>query len=241
MKLVITGVISGIGRYLVMKFYEEHKHHIIGIDLIPREEVPADVLPNLTEYIQCDLSDLGKTDETIQEIIHNNPELDLFIHNAGIKTFGRVIDLKMEAIIQTLHVNTLASILFAKRLFESYERITIIIMGSNAGLKAYPNTAVYSASKSAVNALTEGIKGELKATQKLYTICPSIIATEEYLKNNNIDVHYTRQPIDVMNVILRIIKGKEKRIIIPVITLRLKFVYFFHGIIKLFRRYLGRN
>ncbi len=238
MKIVLTGIISGIGRYLVMEFKKVPGNHMIGIDKAPVEELPEEVSRCTDEYFQCDLSDTGKTEALILEIISKNKDLDLVIHNAGIKTFGKVTTMETGTIIDTLNVNTLTPMIFAKWLFEAFDSMVFIIIGSNSGFQAYPNTAIYGASKSAVNTLTEGIRGELKPGQRLHTICPSIIATDEFIGDHQGKTGKFRQPEDVMRAIKRILEGKEKRVIVPVIRTKWKVKYFLTGMAKMTRWFI---
>jgi len=238
MKILLTGIISGIGKYLVMQLRKDPGNYIIGVDLVTRGDVPGEVSGCIDEYLQCDLSETDNAEGLILKVIGNHPDLDMVIHNAGIKAFGKVTSMESREIIATMNVNTITPMIFARQLFNAYESLLFIVIGSNSGFQAYPKTAIYGASKSAVNALTEGIRQELKPGQRLHTICPSIIATEEFKKDHPGKTNMFRQPEDVMKAIRRIVDGKEKRVIVPVVRNRWKVKYTLTGIGKLARWFI---
>lgn len=238
MKIVLTGIVQGIGRYLIHQLKEKEGAYIIGIDKEPYSALPPEVQSFTDEYHQTDLSKTEETEKLLTDIIRDHPSLDLIINNAGLKTFNPVTSISTSDIIDTITVNTITPILFIQRMFAAYDRLKIINIGSNSGFQAGPNTALYGASKSALINLNEGIAKTLGARQKMYTICPSIVATTEYIREYPENKNKVRQPADIYKIIKKIIQDKEKRIIIPVITFREKIFYIIKGIIQTLRWYL---
>ena len=230
MKIVITGIAQGIGRHLVMHLHQNDEITIIGIDKVAEAELPQEVSSSIQEYYETDLSQPEEVERLLEKLVKKNDTLDVVINNAGVKAFGQVTSFTAEQIIEAVHVNILTPILFCNRLLKAFTRLKVINVGSNSGFESAAQTAVYGATKSALINLNQGIQSELGDEQSVFTIIPSIIATSEFVKEFSGNPNKYRQPSDVHRVVDRIIQDKEKRSIIPIITLRLKLVYLIKGI-----------
>ncbi len=210
---------------------------IIGVDISAENEVPHELMVLLKGYYACDLSDPDQVRELAQKVIEEHPDLEMAVCNAGIKAFGKVLKLDQDLIRRTLNVNVFAPIVFSKAFFSTFKRFTLVIMGSNSSFAPHSGTAVYGATKVAVNAFAEGLAHELEENQQIISLCPSLIATDEYNLNNPGNNMRYRQPIDLVNALYRIIDGREKRTIVPVITRRLRIKYFLFGMAKNLRHF----
>ena len=259
MKLLLTGVISGIGRHLLMELGRDSAYDLIGVDRCEVKELPEEAASLLKDYYPCDLGDTEQVKELAGKITARHPDLEAAILNAGDKNFKHLAGMSEQELEHTLKVNTLAPMLLSKAFFGAFNPFTVILMGSSASFRAHDGTAVYGASKIALNGFTEGLSEELKPGQRIHTLCPTLIATDELLRERqevresagNGDTmgsgrgqgkpRPTRRPEDVNRAVRRIIEGRELRLIVPVVTPRLKARYMYIGMRRLGSQFCRRG
>lgn len=115
-KILITGVSSGIGKYL---------HDLLSQDAY-------DIVP-LTRQI-CDLEDNDAIRAFCQKIIEENISLDGLILNAGVGVFGPHNSVSDDDYQKMLQVNVYANILLVKYLLpQCVPGAKILFIGSRAG------------------------------------------------------------------------------------------------------------
>lgn len=184
--VLITGATSGIGRETARLFAKN------GSDLIltGRRHMRLEKLQKELEgtgvkvWTLCfDIRSRAATEEAINRLPDEWKDIDILINNAGLASGlnsfdeGDVDD--WEVMIDT----NIKGLLYISRLV-SKEMITrgkghIINVGSVAGRFAYPNGNVYSATKYAVNSLTQGMRIDLvKHGIKVSQVSPGLVETE---------------------------------------------------------------
>lgn len=184
--VVITGASSGIG--------EETAISVAGrggiVVISARRE---DRLKQIAERIKHSggLSAYKKTDVTswteVQELAHFTLEefgkIDVWINNAGIMPLSSLNKIKIEEWDQMIDVNikgVLYGIGAAVPIMEKQKNGHIINISSIAGHRVSFGGAVYSGTKYAVRAITEGLRQELSPTANIRTtiISPGSVITE---------------------------------------------------------------
>lgn len=154
---LITGATGGIGAALA---HVLHDHDLIlqGRDLGRLQAVCAE-LPRarpLVLDLTCpqDFADL--LDEADLGRVTN------LIHNAGVVELGRVAEQSHEIWTHTLAVNLVAPAELTGLLLPQLraERGNVVFVNSGAGLNASPGWASYAASKFALRALADALRGE---------------------------------------------------------------------------------
>jgi len=104
--------------------------------------------------------------------------LDVLVNNAGIMVIGRLLDTPLEAQLKQLDVNLRGVILGCH---ESAPRLAdgglIINIASLAGKIPTPGSAVYSATKAGVLALSEALDAELAPRVRVGAVLPAFTAT----------------------------------------------------------------
>lgn len=187
--IFITGVSSGIGLHAT-QFLIEKGYTIFGS--VRKKEDAMHLSEQLGDAFIPILMDVTKEDSIQQafEFIKNKLEgksLDALINNAGIAAFGPILHLPMEKVRQQFDVNvigliqvtqTFLPLLGASKNFEG-QAGRIINISSVSGRISSPFLAVYSASKFAVEALSDGLRRELS----IYNI-PSISIQPGPIKTN---------------------------------------------------------
>lgn len=227
-----------LGCYLSSRFAKLPYVSVIGIDIQPYYKLPDDLKDSLHNYYEFDLKNTSQIPELIDRIKKEIGIPDIFINNAGLKTFSSLEDLGINVIEDTMRINYLAPVIFTKSLIrymnDKGEGI-IINISSNAAFQGYKYGSIYCSTKSALNLFAESVNDELSSTGnvRIFNICPSTIYTKEIEAANpgvNPEKYISRQR--VFAEILNIIKNKPSYSIIPVISKRQKLKYIFYDIKK---------
>ena len=236
MKILITGIKQGLGRYLALEFKKQnYANSIIGVDKISKKELKREISDIIDQYYEVDLSDIDSSLNTFNNIIKKNKNIDVVINNAGIKLFDNFKKLNQYDIINAFRVNTVLPVLINQLFLNELEYIRIINISSNAGFQGYPTGSVYCSSKAALIKFTEAISKETGSNQYVYTLCPSTIATKEYLKQfpekNNSKLI---APEKVFSKIIKLIDGNAKSRVVPMISHKDKIKYILYDLITFF-------
>ncbi|QDP38944.1 SDR family oxidoreductase [Radiobacillus deserti] len=189
--VIITGASSGIGE-ATAKFLAHHGARVVLA--ARREDRMRTIVDNILQeggnavYMQTDVTNAEDMQRLAQYALENFGQIDVLINNAGVQLNSHLHELKMNEWWQTIDVNIkgvlngIAAVLPTMRKQKSGH---IINISSVMGHKIIPTTAVYSASKSAVRAISEGLRQE-EATEsgvRSTIISPGMTATgvlEEY-------------------------------------------------------------
>ncbi|ETO10717.1 hypothetical protein RFI_26658 [Reticulomyxa filosa] len=129
--------------------------------------------------------DVTKYDEmhaALEEAEKTYGPCDCLINNAGVFFGGNVDEQKMEEFDKMLQVNVfgvLHGIKCVLKGMKERKRGTIINISSLTAKGHYDSLTVYGASKSAVSAISEGLRAEVATSGiKVTTICPGFVQTE---------------------------------------------------------------
>jgi short-subunit dehydrogenase len=179
-RLFITGASSGVGRSLV--------HHLKGrFEIVAvarrlermKEEFGAD------ESVSCyklDLTGTTTLGPRLDEIIERHYPIPYLINNAGVLVDGPVERVSGDAVRESFEVNALAPMTLMQKMLpamQTFDFGRIINMTSVAPLTCKPNYAAYSASKSALNAITVTVAREnADANIKINLMSPGPVQTE---------------------------------------------------------------
>jgi NADP-dependent 3-hydroxy acid dehydrogenase YdfG len=129
---------------------------------------------------RADLADAAACDTLVTEVVRAFGRLDVLVNNAGVMPLSPMSALKVDEWDRMIDVNikgVLNGVAAALPRFEAQGSGHFVNVASVAGFVVFPSSAVYSATKFAVRALSEGLRQELK-TVRVTTISPGAIATE---------------------------------------------------------------
>jgi short-subunit dehydrogenase len=226
LNIAITGAAMGLGESLAERFSKEGNFRVIGIDRVKKDDLRPTVKVFFSKYYEFDLTCSTKIPGLIDDIYRDFNEIDVFINNAGLKTFGKLTDMADEAIPNTLNVNFIAPAIIIKSLLNRMHKSgkgIIINISSNAAFQGYSEGSIYCSSKSALNTFAEAINDEISLISniKIYTLCPSTILTKElhekYPRANSDKYVSTGR---IFKEIERLLKKGSKKKIIPIISFR---------------------
>jgi NAD(P)-dependent dehydrogenase (short-subunit alcohol dehydrogenase family) len=154
--VLVTGASSGIGRCCA-EFLADHGYRVYGAS---RRPAPS----KLIESILMDIRDEASVVHAVAGLIAREGRLDIVVNNAGIAMAGAVEDTSIEEAQQQFEVNFFGVLRVCRavlpRLREQRSGY-IVNIGSIGGLVAIPYQGLYSASKFALEGLTESLRLEV--------------------------------------------------------------------------------
>jgi short-subunit dehydrogenase len=187
----ITGASSGIGQALAWRFYQA------GYDLAlvaRRTEVVKEwLLAKGLSDARCqvygaDVADVNSIVAAGNQCILNQGLPDIVIANAGISIgMDTAIRSDLDVMAQTFATNNVGLAATFNPFVPGMQKRgsgTLVGIGSVAGIRGLPGHGAYCASKAAVVAYCESLRGELRANGvRVVTLCPGYIDTPLTRKN----------------------------------------------------------
>jgi NADP-dependent 3-hydroxy acid dehydrogenase YdfG len=164
--VLITGASSGIGEATARHLASLGYPVVLGAR---RTDRLAMIVEDITtaggraDYRQLDVTDLDSMRAFVQAAVELHGTVDVLINNAGVMPLSTLNALRIDEWNQMIDVNlrgTLHGIAAALPLMEAQGRGHVINVASVSGLRVDPTAAVYSATKFAVRALSEGLRQE---------------------------------------------------------------------------------
>ncbi|ODV90296.1 hypothetical protein CANCADRAFT_2027 [Tortispora caseinolytica NRRL Y-17796] len=156
---VIVGATGHFGSMLTRRVLE-HGDLVaaVAINAVPRSEENV-------EWLQCDIRSMQQVQNTVEKVIQRFGKIDAFANASGIATAGAFEeqeDWEISNQIETNvigHWNLLRCII--KHLRTNPRPGRIVTLSSTAGLVSHPGLAAYSATKWALEGLTESLSHEM--------------------------------------------------------------------------------
>ena len=183
--VVITGASSGLGAATARLLSAEGANVMLGARRVDRIQSLADELNakgGKAIAIATDVTDHDQVKNLVDAAVQKYGRIDVMINNAGLMPHSPLERLKIDDWNRTIDVNikgVLYGIAAALPYMKQQKAGHIINVSSVAGHKVTPNGAVYCATKHAVRALSEGLRGEVKPYNIRTTIIsPGAVATE---------------------------------------------------------------
>ncbi len=185
--VLITGASSGIGLACAQKFAEHGARLIVAARRKARlDELIKDLnKKRRTEsyVLELDVRDKEAVENTIDNLPSDWEKIDVLVNNAGLsRGLDKVHEAKVEDWEEMIDTN-IKGLLYVTRavLPGMVKRNTgmVINIGSIAGFQPYPKGNVYSATKAAVDSLTNSLRMELVDTAiRICTVDPGLVETE---------------------------------------------------------------
>src|SRR6201997_2863477 len=184
--VVITGASSGIGKSTATLLAAQGATVVLGARRLDRiDAVVQEITANGGKAIGCatDVTKRAEVEALIKRAVDTFGRVDVLVNNAGIMPIAPIEALKVDEWDRQIDVNIkglLHGVAAALPHMQKQKSGHIINMASVFGIKMFaPGGTVYCATKSAVRALTEGLRIELHSQNIRCTmILPGAIATE---------------------------------------------------------------
>lgn len=216
--MLITGTSRSIGKYLA-EYYSGQGFIVIGCS---RKEVEQ-AWPNYRHFV-LDVTDEVKVKQMFMTIAREYGRLDVLINNAGMQTINYVLLTTVNTVNDVFRVNVVGSFLFcreAAKLMKKNKEGRIINLSSIAVPLASPGSAIYSASKAAIEQLTKVLSKEVYNDGiKVNVLSLSIVQDSgmagnlnEQIVRETLNRTITKKPItyqDISQSIDSLMTGKDK-------------------------------
>lgn len=173
--ILITGGSSGIGKS-IGEYLAERGFKVYGTSRSP-EKYSNSKFP----ILKLDVNNKETISETINIIIEKEGKLDVLVNNAGVGITGALEELPEEQIKANFDTNFFGPINVIKAVLPQMRKQhngLIINVTSIAGYMGLPYRSIYSASKGALELVTEAFRMELKDFNiKMTNMAPGDFAT----------------------------------------------------------------
>ena len=228
--ILITGTSSGFGRTIAEKLHSEG-YTVIGTSR-NAEKINSDYLT-----IKLDINNYDASQSEVDKIIKKHGKIDILVNNAGINITGPTETMKMDDVKRVFDTNFFSQLNLIQTVLpymRSKKMGLIINITSIAGYLGLPFWSAYCASKASFRIIAESLNIELKKYNvNVVNIAPGDYKTEilnnrrdsdnpssspyfhEYekiIKSVNGKMNHGRDPIEVANLVLKIIKEKKPKI-----------------------------
>ena len=156
MTIIITGTSTGIG-FSLAEYFGKKGHTVYGLS---RKNVESQYF----KTFPTDITDNLQVQAAISEILKTEKRIDVLINNAGMGMVGAVEDSTKDDILKLFNLNLVGSVQMMSAVLPKMREqklgkiINISSIGSEMGL---PFRGFYSASKSALDKVTEAIRYEV--------------------------------------------------------------------------------
>ena len=183
--VLVTGATSGIGRETAKQFAQAGAQVVLAGR---REERGAAVVDEIksaggdAHFVQTDISDEQQVKHLIDATIERYGRLDIAFNNAGVEHGGPVTEFAEDDYRHVFDINVLGVFLSLKYEIPAMLRTgggVIINTSSILGQIAMPGSAVYNASKHAVEGITKTTALEFAQQGiRVNSVAPGAIATD---------------------------------------------------------------
>uniref|UniRef100_UPI0028B0CAA0 SDR family oxidoreductase n=1 Tax=Massilia alkalitolerans TaxID=286638 RepID=UPI0028B0CAA0 len=182
--VVITGASSGLGEATARQLSSLGAHLVLGARRQDRLEALAADIRGAGGKVEIVVTDVTRKQDVValvQAALTNFGRLDVMINNAGLMAVAPLAELKVDEWDSMLDINVkgvLYGIAAALPVFQKQDSGHFINIASVAGLKMFGNATVYSATKFAVRAISEGLRAEVGGKIRSTVISPGAVESE---------------------------------------------------------------
>jgi 3-oxoacyl-[acyl-carrier protein] reductase len=182
---VVTGASKGIGAGIAKGLAAEGAS--VVVNYASSKEGADRVVAEITEQggkavaVQGDVSQASDVQRLFAETRRAFGKLDVLVNNAGVYQFAPLEDITEEQFHRQFNTNVLGLILATQEAAKMFgpEGGTVINIGSTVSTLAPPASAVYTATKGAVDAVTHVLAKELGPKKvRVNSINPGMVETE---------------------------------------------------------------
>lgn len=184
--VIITGASSGIGEATAKLLAQQGAKVVLAAR---REERLKTIVNEIKQdggeavYMQADVVSLEDMQKLAQFALNQYGRIDVLVNNAGVMPVSRLNELRVAEWTQMIDVNikgVLHGIAAVLPTMREQQAGHIINVSSVAGHEVHPTSAVYSATKFAVRAISEGLRVEESPSSRIRStiISPGITESE---------------------------------------------------------------
>ncbi len=165
--IVITGATSGIGYEMVKLLHQDNRVVVISKNIDKLNRLSKE-LKNIVIY-KADLSNLEEVKSVAETILSDFKAIDLLINNAAVQYMPTFLDDKFnyENISKEIDINFTSVCSLTYKLLPlllKSPKSTILNVNSALALAPKTTSAIYSATKGALNIFTQSLRYQLEKT-----------------------------------------------------------------------------
>lgn len=185
-KVFITGATSGIGEAISKKFAKEGAVLLLCARNIEKlstfkAELEKDFGVKVYTY-ELDVRDKNAVDKVFENIPEELKNIDILVNNAGLALGLEKLQEGSLEDFDTMIDTNIKGLLYMTRkivpIMVENQKGQVINIGSTAGIYAYPNGAVYCATKAAVKVISDGLRMDVVDTPiRVTNIQPGMVET----------------------------------------------------------------
>lgn len=189
--IIITGASSGIGEATARAVGARGACVVLAARRVERlKELASEIERSggRAVPVACDVSDRAQVSRVIDTALGKFGRIDVLINNAGVMPLAPMADCRIDEWDELIDVN-IRSVLYgiglALPIMLKQKSGHIVNLSSTAGRRLFPSGAVYCATKHAVHAISEGLRGELAEQGardgnriRVTVIAPGVVETE---------------------------------------------------------------
>jgi len=179
-RVVVTGATRGIGRSTAQAILERGGKVIaIGRNADLLEELRRED-EGRVRVVAADLADLENLPSVADEAFVAFGGVDGLVNCAGIARHERVGTIQLESLEAQLRLNLMAPLLLSQLVAEHLRDRggAIVNVSSTLSERVVPGTAVYAATKAALNAVTKVLALELAPGVRVNAVLPGVVDTD---------------------------------------------------------------
>ena len=190
--IVITGGSSGLGEATARYLAKKGAKIVLGAR---REELLINIVDDITAkggaavYQATDVKKKEDVAALVALALEIYGRLDVMINNAGIMPIAPMAEVRTDEWDDMIDINikgVLYGIAAALPVFQKQQSGHFINLGSVAGIKVFsPGGTVYSGTKYAIRAISDGLRQEVGGIIRTTTIEPGAIESELKLSTNH--------------------------------------------------------
>lgn len=183
---IITGASSGIGQATAKELAAKGYHVMLAAR---REERLVDLKKEIeaeggsADYQVTDVTSLDEMKSLAQKALEKTGKIDILVNNAGLMPLSYMNKLKIDEWDKMVDVNikgVLYGIAAVLPIMEEQKSGHILNVSSVAGHQVMKGSAVYSGTKYAVRAISDGLRQEIDPSHEIRVtiVSPGAVATE---------------------------------------------------------------
>ncbi|MFI9487523.1 SDR family oxidoreductase [Promicromonospora sp. NPDC052451] len=182
--VLVTGASSGIGEATALRLAAEGHRVVLAARRTDRLGAVVDRIRadgGTASAVRLDVTDADAVRAAVDAVVEEHGRIDVIVNNAGVMPLSRLDALLVEEWDRMIDVNVrgllhgIAAVLPHFRRQGGGHVVTVASIGAH---EVYPTSAVYSATKFAAWAVTEGLRMESDPSIRATTITPGTVETE---------------------------------------------------------------
>jgi NAD(P)-dependent dehydrogenase (short-subunit alcohol dehydrogenase family) len=180
---IVTGATSGMGRAVALLFAREGASVLASGRDPQRGATLVDEVRSAgaqADFVAGDVSRPETNERLVDECARSFGGVDVVVASAGALGLGSVTELSVESWKRTLAVNLDAVFYLLRSAVPTMQRRgggSIVVIGSIAAFKGFPNHAAYCASKGALVALVRQVAMDFGPSIRVNLLCPGPVDT----------------------------------------------------------------